>query len=123
MAQDKLISIVDDDPSVRAALAGLVRALGHAVRAYESADALLDAAPAGQPDCIVSDIHMPGVDGFGLLRALAEAGSPVPVILITARPQPGLRERAIAAGAIDLLHKPFQAEELIACLERAMAPL
>ncbi len=120
VAQEQpLISIIDDDESVRTALTGLVRALGYRARAFESAEAFLTDGEAGSA-CIISDIQMPGMSGVELQERLAQS-SGAPMILITARTEAGLHERALASGAIAVLHKPFAAETLIDCLERALA--
>ena len=116
-----LISIIDDDDSLRTALAGLVRSLGYRARAFASAEDFLAAGAAPLSACIVSDIHMPGLSGIELKQRLAQAGCVVPMIMITARSEAGLAERAIASGAFCLLQKPFAAEALIDCLDKALA--
>lgn len=122
MAQEQpQISIIDDDDSLRAALAGLIRSLGYRVSAHASAEDFLVAGEASQSACIVSDIHMPGLSGIELTQHLAQAGYVVPVIMITARTEAGLRERALASGALCVLQKPFAAEALIDCLDKALA--
>jgi FixJ family two-component response regulator len=119
LAQTYVISIVDDDASLRAALTGLVRALGHEARSFESAEAFLAADPASA--CVVTDIHMPGLSGLDLMARLAAKGDPTPVIVITARGEAGLEDKAVAGGAFCVLKKPFAPDALIACLERALA--
>ncbi len=77
---------------------------------------------AGAPyDCIVTDLHMPGISGLELTEQLAARGSPTPVVLITARSETGISERGRAAGAVCLLTKPFELDELVGCLETATA--
>jgi FixJ family two-component response regulator len=115
-----LIAIVDDDDSVRQALTGLVRSLGYSGRAFASAEDFLAAADQSC-DCIVSDLHMPGISGLDLLQRLRSDGDRTPLILITARMAPGLRDRAAEAGVKCLLPKPFAVEELVACINRALA--
>lgn len=121
MPQDALISIVDDDESLRAALVGLVRSLGYRARDFATAEGLLADNAAHDSACIVTDIQLPGLSGFDLQAQLAQQGSRTPLIMITARTEEGLRDRAVAGGAVCLLKKPFAAEALIACLERALA--
>jgi FixJ family two-component response regulator len=116
-----LISIIDDDDSLRSALAGLVRSLGYRASDFASAEDFLDARCADDCACIVTDIQMPGLSGVELKQRLTADGCPAPVIMITARTEPGLREKAFAAGAVCVLQKPFAAEALIECLERALA--
>jgi FixJ family two-component response regulator len=120
VSQVPLIAIIDDDDSLRRALMGLVRSLGHRVDGFESADAFL---AAGEPDrfgCIVTDIQMPGLSGIELKQRLVEQGCAAPVIMITARGEPALQATALNSGAYCFLKKPFPAEDLIACVERAL---
>jgi FixJ family two-component response regulator len=122
VAQEQpLISIVDDDDGLRAALTGLVRSLGYRASAYASAEDFLAAGVAGESACIVSDIHMPEISGIELKQRLAQDGCAAPMIMITARTEAGLRERAFASGAFCVLQKPFAAEALIDCLDKALA--
>lgn len=121
MAEDTLIAIVDDDDSLRAALVGLVRSLGHRASGYANAEDFLSAGVASQSAAIVADIQMPGLSGIELKERLIAQGCAAPVIMITARAEAGLRERAFASGALCVLKKPFAAEALIECLERALA--
>lgn len=114
------ISIVDDDESIRSALLALMRSLAFKATAHESAEAMLASGEPHTADCIITDIQMPGMDGFGLIHALRAMGSDVPVIMITGRTEDRLRERAISSGAFCFLHKPFQTDTLIDCLQRAL---
>lgn len=117
----KLISIIDDDASLREALTGLVRSLGHRATGFACAEDFLAAGAAPESACIVTDIQMPGLSGIDLKHQLIRAGVSAPVIMITARTEAGLRERALASGALCVLQKPFEADALIACLDRALA--
>lgn len=120
MSQVK-IAVIDDDASMRQAVVGLVRSLGYAASGFGSSEAFLDeAAPSGYA-CIVSDVQLPGLSGLELKARLAVDGVTAPVILITARAEPALRERAMEQGALCMLRKPFPAEALIECIERALA--
>lgn len=116
-----LVSIIEDDASLREALVGLVRSLGHSASGFASAEAFLAAGGAQESACIVTDIHMPGLSGIELAQKLAQDGCRAPVILITARGEDGLQERAAAMGAHCVLLKPFAADALIGCLESALA--
>jgi FixJ family two-component response regulator len=120
VALEPLISIIDDDISLRTALVGLVRSLGYRAASFASAEEFLGAADAKASDCIVTDIQMPGLSGIELKARLAADGSTAPVIMITARTEPDLWARASASGAVCVLQKPFAAEALIACLEKAL---
>jgi FixJ family two-component response regulator len=121
LVQASLVSIIDDDDSLREALMGLVRSIGRRAVGYRTADAFLAANGQAHSACIVTDIHMPGISGIALTQRLAAIGCAAPVILITARGEPDLRARAAAAGAHCLLIKPFAADALIACVETALA--
>jgi len=116
-----LIAVVDDDQSLRTALVRLVRSLGYDVRAFASAEELLQPGAVSEFACIVTDIHMPGMSGIDLFRHLSHLRCPVPVILITARTEPGLEATAAAIGAVCFLRKPFAASALSECLRKALA--
>ncbi len=116
----QLVCIIDDDEPVRKALAGLVRSLGYGVREFGSADAFLATGVAADCHCVVTDIQMPGMSGIDLKYFLTDSERPVPVIMITGRAHPRLEQRAIASGAAAFLRKPFEADALIACLEKIL---
>ncbi|MFH0297200.1 response regulator [Bradyrhizobium sp. 31Argb] len=120
MANGHLISIVDDDPSMRDALASLIRSLGHDVRAFASAEEFLASHQLERFSCAITDIQMPGMNGFELKRQLSLHHGAVPVIMITARAEPDLEERAMSSGAASFLRKPFEAETLVGCLAQAL---
>ncbi|MDH2385513.1 response regulator [Bradyrhizobium sp. CER78] len=121
MQAGHLISIVDDDPSMREALAGLVRSLGYDVRVFSSAEAFLQSSELGQFSCAITDIQMPGIDGFELKRLLDLHHGALPVIMITARAEPDLQEKALQSGAVCFLRKPLDALTMAGCLEKALA--
>lgn len=121
MPVERRVSIVEDDESLRLALVGLVRSLGHAAHGFESAEAFLESPSPALSDCVITDIQMPGLSGIDLKLALAGVGNHIPVIMITARTEAALHERAMASGAICLLKKPFEPDSLIGCLEKALA--
>ena len=120
-ASNRRISIVEDDVSLRDAMARLIRSLGYRVDIYASAEQFLDAGPGRGVDCVVTDIQMPGLSGIELKLRLTARGDLTPVIMVTARSEPELHERAMASGAYCLLKKPFTAEALIECLDHALA--
>lgn len=120
-AAEPLISIVEDDESLRLAVVGLVRSLGYRALAFGSAEDFLAASAARASNCVVTDIQMPGLSGIELKQKLAADGCAAPVIMMTARTEPALHERALKSGAFCLLRKPFTADALIACLDRALA--
>lgn len=115
-----LIAIVDDDQSMRDALKGLMRALGFAAEAYASAQDFLNSPHLGKTACLVADINMPGMSGTDLHRHLVALGSRIPTILITAYSDENVRTRALHAGVLCYLKKPFAEDELIACIRSAV---
>jgi FixJ family two-component response regulator len=115
---DPRITIIDDDDSLRAALVGLVRSLGYNAREFASAEDFLAALPAS--DCIVTDIQMPGLSGIDLKNELVRNGDATPVIMITARGDAGIEQRARASGASCFLKKPFETSDLVSCIESAL---
>jgi FixJ family two-component response regulator len=120
MAAGYLISIVDDDSSMRAALVGLFRSLGYDARGFVSAEDFLACGDLKRFSCAITDIQMPGMNGFELKQKLDERHGTLPVIMITARLEPDLREKAKSSGAACFLRKPFDTETLVDCLERAL---
>ena len=87
---------------------------------HQSAEAALDSGDAMAAACVLTDVHMPGLDGFGLKRRLNELGCGTPVIMMTGRDDPHLERRAYEEGALCLLRKPLRAEALARCLARAI---
>ena len=100
-------------------LSNCSNSLGYRALGFASAEEFIAANADQSCDCIITDIHMTGISGFELKRLLASRGSTTPVIMITAQAEPSLEARAIACGALCLLRKPFEADTLIECLEKA----
>ena len=121
MSPSPLICVIDDDDSVRVSLEGLLRSLGHRVRAFGSAAAFMASDARSQADCVISDLQMPGMTGVEMKEALVAAGETTPVILITAFADDAQRARAERAGVTCFLPKPFTGEKLIDCLTLALA--
>jgi FixJ family two-component response regulator len=115
-----LISIIDDDESMREAIKGLVKSLGYTVEAVASAQEFLSSRPVRRTSCLITDMQMPGVTRLELYQRLSTSGRPIPTILITAYPDDGVRERALAAGVIGYLSKPFDDNDLLACIRSAL---
>ena len=113
------IVIVDDDGDHLAALADLIGASGYAVQTFDTADAAL-AAMTEQPDLVISDLRMPGMDGIAFLRKLRERWHDVPVVLLTGHGDVGHAVEAIRAGAEDFLEKPYESAHLLAVLRRTL---
>jgi FixJ family two-component response regulator len=110
-----LLAVIDDDSSVRVALSGLLRSHGYRVESFASAEAWLDSPAHGQARCVVCDIQLPGgMSGIELIRKTA-----TPVILMTAFAGDAVLARALQAGAVCLLKKPFGNDELMSCLAHA----
>jgi FixJ family two-component response regulator len=115
-----VIAIVDDDHSVREALTGLVRSLGYGAMAFERAEDFLKSKRRRSVSCVIADVQMPGITGLELYQRLSASGKPVPTILITAYPDDGVRERALSTGVIGYLSKPFDDDDLLACVRSAL---
>jgi FixJ family two-component response regulator len=115
-----VISVIDDDASVRAATNNLLSSHGYMVRTFASAeDFLLSANPDGS-SCVVADVQMSGMSGLDLLTHVRTQGNDVPFIFVTAFPDESVRARALRAGAICFLAKPFAGPVLISCIETAV---
>jgi FixJ family two-component response regulator len=115
-----LISIVDDDLSVRRSLRRLVQGAGYSVESYGSALEFLDSRPSGRTACLVLDIHLDGMSGFALHDRLAAAGAAIPTIFITAHDDAPTRERARHTGAVAYLPKPFNKRALFDAIRSAV---
>ena len=113
------IAIVDDDDGVRQSLSSLVRALGHEVRTYPSATAFL-ADDGDPPDCLLTDIQMPQMDGDQLQAELLARGCTYPMIFMTGFPNDALRARVMARGARAFLVKPVDGDAMARCLGEAL---
>jgi FixJ family two-component response regulator len=115
-----LICIIDDDESMRTTLCRLVRSLGYDARNFASAEDFLQCGQVKDFACIITDIQMPGMSGIELKEHLSASECTLPVIMITARHEPGLEQKALSSGAVCFLRKPFKADVLIGCLQSAL---
>lgn len=115
-----MITLVDDDPGVLQANAGLLRSLGYDVKTFESGHKLLEWSGLTEACCVIADVMMPEIDGFELQRRLALKGFQSPVIFLTAITETAARERLLRAGAYDVLSKPCPERRLLDCLEAAL---
>src|SRR5262249_24218739 len=106
--------------SFRVALVDSLSSLGYGARGFASAEEFIAGDGTEPYDCIITDIHMPGMSGFDLMRRLVAHHSSVPMIMITALAEPGREARAAAIGAVCVLRKPFEAGALTHCLEKAL---
>ena len=116
-----LVIVVDDDASVRRSLDRLLRSAGYTVETFTSARAFLDRGDYEAADCLVLDVRMPGQSGLDLHRVLVESHHDIPVIFITGHGDIPMAVRAMKAGAVDFLPKPFDAQTLLDAIERALA--
>jgi FixJ family two-component response regulator len=117
LSKKAVIAIVDDDQSVREALTGLIRSLGHNAVAFERAEDLLKSKRRRSMSCVIADVQMPGMSGPELYDGLVASGKPIPTILITAYPDARVRERALQAGVVGYLIKPFSEDDLLGCIQ------
>lgn len=114
------IVVVDDDESVREAIMSLMRAVGFATEAYPCAQDFLTSGRLQRTSCLIADMRMPGMSGLELHRRLVLSGNPIPTVLITAHPDDGTRARALEAGIIGYLTKPFDDDDLLGCIRSAL---
>ena len=112
-----LVSVVDDDESVRESLPDLLAQFGYTVQAFQSAQEFLASGSAGKTRCLILDVAMPGMTGPDLQRELARLGEPIAIVFITAHVDESMRSRVLAEGAIDYLMKPFSEAELLGALD------
>ena len=118
--RELLIAVIDDDESFRMALVESLRSLGYGARGFASAEEFISWEADKSCDCVITDIHMPGMSGLDLARQLTGRRRGVPVVMVTARSDLGIDARAAANGAICLLRKPFETDALIDCLEKVL---
>ena len=115
-----LIAIVDDDDSLRKSLDNLLRSVGFRTQGFSSAEAFLSSNQVHDTACLILDARMPGMSGLELQRQLGAANWRIPIIFITAHADDDARARALAAGAVDFLYKPFREEELLKAIDTAL---
>lgn len=120
MMNKPLIVIVDDDGSVREALQALMRSLGYCTETFSCGEDFLHSQLIGHTSCLIADVQMPGITGPELHARLVSSGASVPTVLITAYPDDGDRTRALAAGAIGYLSKPFAEDQLLPFLHAVL---
>src|ERR1700733_12599561 len=117
----QIVSIVDDDASVRAAMQSLLRSLGFVAFVFESAEDFLRSPRVDDSACLVTDVQMPGMSGLDLQDRLIAQGNRIPIIFITAFPEQTIRSRAEAGGALAFLEKPFGGRAMIELVRQALA--
>jgi FixJ family two-component response regulator len=116
-----LITVVDDDESVRESLPDLIREFGYAVNAFSSAEEFLESGSVDSTNCLILDIAMPGMSGPDLQRELKLREHRIPIVFITAHVDETDRPRLIEAGAVDCLYKPFSEADLLRAVNTALA--
>ena len=117
---DAVVFVIDDDELVRDSLEHLIKSVGQKAETFSSARAFLDAELPNKPSCIVLDIRMPGLSGLDLQDELAKNGSSIPIIFITGHGTVPMSVRAMKAGAMDFLQKPFEDQDFLDAVYRAI---
>ena len=115
-----LISIVDDDDSLRNSLDNLIRSVGFRAQGFPSAEAFLSSNQVHDTACLILDVRLPGMNGLELQRRIVAANWRIPVIFITSHADGDARARALEAGAVAYLYKPFREEELLNAIDAAL---
>ena len=120
MPKVPVISIVDDDASLREAILCLMRSLGYDAHSFASAEQFLGSPYLDATSCLIADVQMPGMSGIELQHALISMGRSLPVILISAFPGERLRAKSLVPDPVCFLSKPFDTKALVECLEKAL---
>lgn len=120
MSLPPVITIIDDDESVRVATESLVRSLGFGAKSFASAEDFLGSPMLGETACVITDVQMPGMSGVDLQNHLRARGDRTPLIFITAFPEERIRRQVDAGGAFGFLAKPFEGNAMIECIDRAL---
>ena len=115
-----IISIIDDDESMRCALKSLVTSLGFKAYTFASAEQYLDSSYLDDTSCLITDLQMPGLNGVELQQSLLAQGRHIPIIFVTAFPEERMRARAMKAGALGFLSKPFESSALVELITKAV---
>jgi FixJ family two-component response regulator len=120
MSAAPLISIVDDDDSLRNSLNNLIRSVGFRAQGFSSAEAFLNSNQLHDTACLILDVRMPGMSGLELQRQLVATNCRIPIVFITSHGDDDARARALEAGAVDFLYKPFREETLLKAIDSAL---
>jgi FixJ family two-component response regulator len=119
--QTSVIAIVDDDQAIREAIESLLKSAGYGVELYVSAEEFLNSGPRHDMTCLVLDVRMPRMSGLELQSQLAASNRSIPIIFISAHSDESARARALKAGAVDFLQKPFSEEALLNAINASLA--
>lgn len=122
-SEGRLIHLVDDDAGIRRSVGFMLKTSGHRVETYESGTDLLKKSGSLDEGCILLDIRMPGMDGIEVQQALQDKGVNLPVIIMTGHGDVGLAVRAMKAGAVDFIEKPFEKDALLASIDEGFRRL
>jgi len=117
----RIVAVIDDDNSVRSALDDLISSLGLIAHTYESAEEFLASPDRDMSSCVICDLQMPGMSGQDLQRRMIDEGRLVPMIFITAYPEPRIRDGILNNGALAFLEKPFDGGRLVCLIRHAVA--
>ncbi|HXQ33434.1 MAG TPA: response regulator transcription factor [Anaerolineales bacterium] len=117
---DSIVYVIDDDPSIREAVTSLIRSVGMSVQAFGSAKEFMTSKRPNAPACLVLDVRMPGLSGLELQRELTDAGISIPIIFITGHGDIPMSVRAMKAGAVEFLTKPFRDQDLLDAIKQAI---
>ena len=120
VSQTPLLACIDDDPSIREAIKGLLKASGLTAQTFSSAEEFLKFDRLEDTSCLIMDVQLGGMSGLQLQNHLAKSGYGIPIIFITAFPDERIRERALSAGAVCFLSKPVTKEGLLTCIHAAL---
>jgi FixJ family two-component response regulator len=120
MSERPTVFVVDDDASVREAVGNLLESVGFDAQTFSSTEGFRNAPRPNVPSCLVLDIKLPGANGLDFQEALARAGISIPIVFITAHGDVPMTSRAMKAGAVEFLLKPFQKEDLLAAIHHAL---
>jgi RNA polymerase sigma factor (sigma-70 family) len=120
MSDAPIVFVVDDDPSVRSSLKFLLSTVGLHVESFDSSDAFLHKKPSDAPSCLVLDVRLPGLSGLDFQRELAARNTPIPIIFLTGHGDIPMSVRAMKAGAVEFLTKPFRDQDLLDAIRIAL---
>lgn len=120
MSRTPIIAIVDDDDALRNSLDDLMRSIGFRTLGFRSAEEFLSSNQARDAACLILDVRMPGMSGLDLQHQIVTAQWPIPIIFVTSHADDGARTRALDAGAVAFLYKPFHEEELLNAIDAAL---
>jgi FixJ family two-component response regulator len=118
--QNSIVFVIDDDASIRNALKSLIRSVGLQAELFGSAQEFLQRKPSNTPSCLILDIRLPGISGLDFQRKLTEANLPIPIIFITGHGDIPMSVRAMKAGAVEFLTKPFRDQDLLDAIHTAL---